>query len=512
MKVAVVGSGWGKLASSWHRIRPHVLTAVAGMAFALLVWKTMSLEPRFIFAVAALVCIVSLGMVFVFRLEDFLVFATFFNIPFASFGKWLFVQKVLTVAKGITFGLAELLLFFGYLQWFLQVFVARVRSLPRLGLLDALFAVIFVSQCLSLLGAPDQKLAFFDIVYNLKFFLVYFYVAHKVERRHLKWIVVILLMGLVVESPIALYERLSGNVGIGRTKGDFSAGQFGNQYEVPGLEQVRAEGTTKDSHTLGEYFAMLLPLALTFAVIGRIRPLWRMLLGVLLLGGLGGLVVTFSRAGWFSFLLAAMVVFGVVYFSWRRGAAASVVLFAALLVSLAYPKVYEYAFVRVVEAPGEIMQSRYDLNWTALDVWSTNILFGYGPGNYMNALEDPRVHVIGPDWLPVHNAFLYIGSESGIFAAVAFFAMIAVAMKRCWGLRNDADILVRGLSVAIVAGLFAYVLDGLTNPTFREAEPYSLLWCYLGLSVALARMRTRPLDAPRNARPAPAPLDASGAP
>lgn len=460
----------------------------AGMAFALFTWKVMSLEPRFIVAVSGLVAILSAGMVFVSRLENFIVCGTFFNIPFASFGKWMFVQNVVTVAKGITFGLAELLLFFGYLQWFCQIFVARVRALPPLGVLDALFAVIFVSQCLSLLGAPNRELAFFDIVYNLKFFLIYFYVAHKVERRHLKWVVVLLLMGLLVESPIALYERISGNVGIGRTKGDFAAGQFGDQYEVPGLEQIRAEGTTKDSHTLGEYFAMLLPLALVFLVIGRIRPLWRVLLGGLLVAGLGGLVVTFSRAGWFSFILAATVVMGVVFFSWKRGAAVSVVFFAALGLSIAYPKVYEYAFNRVIESPREIMQARYDLNWTAIDIWSTNWLFGYGPGNYMEALEDPRINVIGADWLPVHNAFLYIASESGVFAAVAFFAMIGIAMKRCWRLRSDPDVLVRGLAVAIFAGLFAYVLDGLTNPTFREAEPYSLLWTYLGLSVALDRL------------------------
>lgn len=479
---------------------------VAGAAFALLTWKVMSLEPRFIVAVAGLVAVLSVGMVFVSRLENFIVCATFFNIPFASFGKWMFLREVVTVAKGITIGLAELLLLFGYLQWFCQIFVARVRALPPLGILDGLFAVVFVSQCLSLLGAPDRELAFFDVVYNLKFFLIYFYVAHKVERRHLRWIVALLLMGLLVESPIALYERISGNVGIGRTKGDFGAGQFGGQYEVPGLEQIRAEGTTKDSHTLGEYFAMLLPLALVFLVVENVRPLWRVLLGVLTVAGLGGLVVTFSRAGWFSFLFAAMVVMGVVFFSWRRGAAAAVVIFGALVLSIAYPKVYEYAFNRIVEAPREIMQTRYDLNWTAIDIWSTNWLLGYGPGNYMEALTDPRINVLGEDWLPVHNAFLYIASESGAFAAVAFFAMIGVAMKRCWRLRNDADVLVRGLAVAIVAGLFAYVLDGLTNPTFREAEPYTLFWTYLGLSVALTRIsaaREPPLPPRPSAAPQP---------
>lgn len=477
--------------------KAYILTGMAGAAFALLTWGIMSLEPRFMLAATALVIVISAGMVAIFRIEDFLVYLSFLNVPFASFGKWMFVQPVITVAKGIALGLAEFILFFGYLMWFCQVFVARVRPLPKLGAVDALFAVIFTVQCLSLLGAPDRQLAFFDIVYNLKFYLIYFFIAHKIERRHLKLVIALLLFGILVESPLALYERLSGNVGIGRAKGNVAATEFANQYEVPGLEQIRAEGTTKDAHTLGEYLAMLLPLAIVFAIMQGVRLRWRVAMAALALLGIGALIVTFSRAGWFSFLIAAIILLWVATFIWRQGQALFVAVVIAFMVGLVYPKVYEYAIVRVLDAPSEIMQTRYDLNWTALNIMQDHFLLGYGPGNFMEALSDPNTDVVGTDQIPVHNAFLYIASESGIFAALAFFSIIWISLVRCWRQRNHSDLMVRGLAMAMFAGLVAYVLDGLTNPTFREAEPYTLLWLYIGMSVALPRIAAEAASAPR---------------
>lgn len=475
-----------------RRWRPLLLTGLAGITFALATWSIFSLEFRFGAAVSLALIVISIGMMSIYWLEDFLLYALFLNIPFSGFGKWLFVQPVVAVAKGINFGLAEIVLIVAYTHWFFQIFAARSRPLPKLGVFDTLFGVLFVAQCLSFLGAPDRALAFFDIVYNVKFYLIFFYIAHKIERRHLKVIVVLLMLGLLVEGPLALYERLTGNVGIGRTKGDVAAAEFGNQYEVPGLEQIRAEGTTKDSHTLGEYLAMLLPLPLAYVVMRQLKPRIRLPLAGALLIGIGGLVVTFSRAGWFSFALASAFLLWLAVFVWRQGQALFITLSLGFAVSLLYPKIFEYAIVRIFEAPGEIMQSRYDMNWTALNIMREHFLFGYGPGNYLEALSDPNINVIGPDWLPVHNAFLYIASESGIFAALAFFAMIWVAMLRCWRQRRHPDLLIRGLATAMCAGFLAYLLDGLTNPTFKEVVPYMLFWIYLGLSAALPRLTAEP--------------------
>lgn len=468
--------------------RAFALTSLAGVAFAGATWGIVTLEPRYAIAVSALVIVLAIAMMSIYWLEDFLLYVLIFHIPFSGFGKWLFVvDDAVTVAKGINFGLAEVLLLIGYFAWFCQIFVARTRSLPRLGVLDALFAILLATQCLSALGAPRPTLSLFDVVYNVKFYLFYFYIAHKIERRHLKIVLALLLAGILVEGPLALYERISGNVGLGRSKGNVAGGEFGTQYEVPGFESLRAEGTTIDSHTLGLYLELLLVVPLSFLLVGGMRRYTRFVMAAVLLIGMGGLIVTFSRAAWISFFLAACVLVCISVFVWRQGRAPFTALAVAAVVSLCYPNVYEYVFVRAFQAESGIMTARYDMNWTALDIIRKNPVLGYGAGNYMEALTDPGIEEPGDYRLPVHNVFLMIAAESGIVSAVAFFALIGVALKRLWRYRRDPDLLVCAFAMAMLAGLIAYVLDGLTNPTFREPAPFSMLWLYFALSVAFAR-------------------------
>jgi hypothetical protein len=461
---------------------------LAGAAFALVVWKLSSLEFRYALALAALVVAASLAMVLLPWLEDCLLYAFVFNIPFAGFAKWMFLREAITVAKGIAFGFTEVLLVVAYALWFCQIFVARTRPLPKLGAIDALFGVVFVAQCLSSLGAPLRDLALFDTLYNVKFFLVYFYFAHKLERRHVPIVILLLLFAILVEGPIAVFERVTGDVGIGRSKGDTAGVDFGSQYEVPGFEQIRAEGTTIDSHTLGLYLAMLLLVPLALFLVRGIATRWRIGLAGIALVGVAGLVVTFSRSAWICFFIASVVLAGIAIVQWGRGRPVVALALLFVAVSALYPDVYEYAIVRLLDAPSGIMDVRFQLNWTALGILRAHPLLGYGPGNFMEALRDPNVNDLAGAGLPVHNAFLWIASEAGLPAAFAFFAMIGVAMKRLVSYRADPDVLVRAFSVAMFLGLVVYVLDGLTNPTFREPSPYTMLWLYLAFSVALPRM------------------------
>jgi O-antigen ligase len=470
-------------------ILAYLAVAVAGMLFALLSWKIATLELRFTIALTAVITVIAMGMMSVKRLDDFLIYVFFFNIPFSGFGKWLFVQYEPVVAKGIAFGLAEILLFTAYATWFSRIFIARSQPLPKIGLIDALFGIVIVSQMISAIGAPNKTLAVYYIVYYFKFYLIYYYLSHKIERHHIVPIIGLLLLGILIESPLALFERLTGNVGIGRTKGDSSSHDFGNQYVVPELEQIRAEGTTSDSHTLGEYFAMILPLSLAFTLMPGISTMKRFLLGSLTLLGIGGLLVTFARAGWFSFFIAAVIVLSVAVFTWKQGQSILVMILLVFGISLVYPKAYEYAITRILNSPEVIMDARHDLNQTAINILDGRWLFGYGPGNMMEAIQrDPGFDVVGTDALPVHNAFLHLTVETGIFSAVAFFAIIFVGIRRAWAYRNHENVYLRGLSLAIATGLIAYLADGLTNPIFHELVTFALFWHYLALSAAIGRL------------------------
>ena len=258
---------------------------------------------------------------------------------------------------------------------------------------------------------------------------------------------------------------------------------------------IRAEGTTAEPHILGEYLSMILPLPLVLLMLPRTKLWLRLLSLFVLLIGIGGLIVTFSRSGWCSFAIAVCFCLAVFVFVWKQYKALLFAFFVLCLVSVAYPKIYDYVFIRFVEAPSELLTGRFDMNRTALSIWRSHFFFGYGPGNYINALEDADVTVyedVDRSYLhyPVHNMFLYIASEYGICGLITYYGIILIAMINCWRVFKCKNIFVRGLSVAIWTGLIAYMLDGLTNCLSRQSVPYAQLWVYVGLAMAFNRIVT----------------------
>jgi len=479
----------------------------SGGLIALLVWKLMALELRYLIAIVGGLLFLSFVMIGIFFISDILIYAFVFNIPFSMFGKVFFKQDVAwAVMPGISIGLAEALILLSYFMWFCQIFVARKEPLPRLQKIDYFIFLLIFSQAVSLLGAPNKILGFFDIIHNVKHALIYFFIAHKIQRHHIKWIITIILFAIILESSIAYYERVTGNVGIGRAKGRVGSSQespLGTQHIVPGIEHmIRAEGTTAEPHILGEYYAMILPIPFVLMLIPYLKKKIRFILFIILVIGMGGLIVSFSRSGWLSFAIASVFAIGVMVFSWRLYSAAVLAFVVFLTVSLVYPQGYHYVYTRIFEAPMELLSERFEMNKTALGIWRKNFFFGYGAANYLEALDDPDIRVYeGVDRtyraLPVHNMFLYLASEIGLFGAIGFFGIVFSVMARCWKSLKCRDPLIRGLALAILTGLVAYLLDGLTNCLFRQAVNYAQLWVYFGIGISFRRLLEEPKSGKR---------------
>lgn len=463
---------------------------LAGMLFALIVWGIMTLQFRYVMAISAGIVMISVAMIMIRDIETFIIYALIFNIPFARLGKYFFAEgQPWSIALGITIGLAEVLLVMAYMVWFSQIFIARKKPIPKLHKIDYFIILLLLTQMISFVGAPNKTLGIFDIVYNIKHILIYIFITHKVKRQHLKWIIAIFLFAIFLESSIAGYEQLTGNVGIGKQKGRMTDSNIGTQYKVPGSEHLmRAAGTAKDSHALGLYYAMVLPIPLIFTTIRVLKPPIRCVLAGILIIGIIGLVVTFSRSGWLSFTLAAILAICITVFLWRLYGAIFISIAILFIVTFLYPQSYQYIYERLFDAPPELIEQRWDLNHTAFNIWRSHFLFGYGPGNYVIALEDPDITWYGSDDLPVHNAFLYVIAELGLLGVIAFFGIILLAIVQCIKMLKCGNLFFQGFSLAIMLGLIAYLLDGITDPMFREAVPYAQLWVYIGLAVALKRL------------------------
>lgn len=468
----------------------YLAASGGGISFAFLIWRITGLETRFALAAIAAILLLAGALIFMHRIDDLLVYAFVANIPFAAFEKWIYVIPVAVPAKGLTMGLSELLILIAYTTWFCGIFISRTRPFPSFTRLDLCVALLFLTQLISLVGAPDKSLAAFDIVYNLRHFLIYFFIAHHVERRHLRLIIVLFLGAILLQTTIAVYERTTGNVGIGLSKGNAASEDFARQYQVPGSEEYRAAGTTSDSHALALYYSMVLPVPFVLMLMPHLGRFRRLIMAVIFTAGCAGLIVTFSRAGWLSFVASCTFASIIMLAYWKRLIVIPAGMGIFLLIMAFFPNTVSYVRDRISNAPPELLELRYDSYRTALDIWKGYPLFGYGPGNYIEALSDHgiRGQTLKGDWdveVPVHNAFLWVAAELGMFGVIFFFGMILVTMFRAFPLMNNSDPVIKGMGLALLTAFIAYLLDGLTDPMFREATVYMQLWLFMGLISAI---------------------------
>ena len=472
----------------------YAVVGVLGVLVSVLAWKISTLQWRYAIALIGGIGVICLAAVSRENIIGFLICAFIFNTSFDSFGKWLLPQaEDIVFAHGISLGIAEILIIIAYGVWFYQIFIAKKEAFPRLWKIDFLMLLLLFAQFISMFGAPKKILSFLEIVYNIKHILIYFFLSRKIRYHHLKWVVIIILFTITFQSSVAVFERATGLVGIGHSKGN--AQSMGDQISVPGIEHViRAEGTTADSHALGLFFVMLLPVPLVLTVMKCLSPPEKFVTSGVLIFGVLGLLVTFTRSGWLFFAVSAGFALMVIVFYWKQRAAILSTIVVMIGLSFFYPQGYQKIYDRFKDAPIETISERYDMVRTAMLIWENDFFFGCGSANYMRCIEEKDIKVYDPGKLPVHVVVLHIAAETGLVGAFSYLCIILSAMFRCVQMLNCNNLLLRGLSLAFLAGFIGYLLDGLSSPLGRSPIPYYLLWVYIAISMAFPNIQNQEIN------------------
>lgn len=465
-----------------------------GAAFAVALSAIWTLELRWFVVTSAAIVLLSIAMMLISVLRQLMLLAFFLAIPLASIERWLFFGQVPPEQAGnaiysgaLGIGPIDLAISGLAVSWFIGVFVVRDERLPVLQPFDLLVLLVPLAYLLSLIGTPKPMLGLFSVGYLLKHLLVYFYVSRHVGRRELNWLLFAVLVAILFETFIALLQtQLHLLEGLARDKGAGSA-ERQSQYEVPGIEtRTRAEGTAYDSHAFGLYLCMMLPFPLVLIFNPLMKHVRRMLYGLVSLAGLIALVLSFSRAAWLSFLISNALAFALLRL--RLGIREVIRVAAWMLVPLALfvPWGAHYIYERFASAPAEIMSTRFEQWAVAWTIWLEHPFFGFGAGNYMEALS--RYNFNWALELPVHNVPLWVAAETGLFGVLAFFGLILAAMHRFWRVTGCRDRHSAFFALAGLTGLVAYLLDGLTDPLFREPVVFMMFWVLIALAMALPRI------------------------
>lgn len=198
---------------------------------------------------------------------------------------------------------------------------------------------------------------------------------------------------------------------------------------------IRTGGTYISGNHLAGLLEQLMPLALAFMLVGRLKKVGKILLAYALLMMCGGLAATFSRAGWVSAAAGLVLVLGVLLCHKNHRLRAFLVLAVMITGGFIYVQTYlskTKGFEERVKntnpiIPGVVdMSSRFWMWGTALRMWDDHRIWGVGPGlfNYRFREYRPETIQLTPD--RCHNDYLNLLVDWGVVGGVIVSAGIGI--------------------------------------------------------------------------------------
>ena len=297
--------------------------------------------------------------------------------------------------------------------WFLRLWVSPKPQLlwaPLCWLVVAFTAYAIIRYLTCDIEYAGRK----ELIRILVYAFLFFAILNNLHRQESTQIISFTMLFLATGISIyALYQFLSGSDRV---------------WWFPALYKGRASGTYISPNNLAGFLEMLLPLALTYTLVGRAKPVTKVFLGYAALAIVAGMGVTVSRGGWLSAGVALIVLFGVLAFH-RNYRLPSLVMMLVLIGGGVF-FVSRTAFFKdrlkdaVASGKNVEADARYELWSAAASMWRDHVWFGMGPAHfdYRFRAYRPAAVQLQPD--RVHNDYLNTLVDWGVVGA----AMIAVAV------------------------------------------------------------------------------------
>jgi len=200
------------------------------------------------------------------------------------------------------------------------------------------------------------------------------------------------------------------------------------------------------------------------------------------------LIFSYARSAWFG-LLGGVVVVGVLRGRKTLLAVLAGAVLLVVLVLLLQPSVR----LQMREALGQLedpmtTSSRAQLWSTVLRMIGEHPLFGVGLGQIRGSLVAYGCHL---GYSHPHNDFLNQAANAGLLGLAAFLWIWVTFLRktyRCHSSKNHQEF-TNALSVAGLGLMVAFLLAGLFQCYYTDAEDGMILWFLLGLVMAACRLK-----------------------
>ena len=171
------------------------------------------------------------------------------------------------------------------------------------------------------------------------------------------------------------------------------------------------------------------------------------------------------------------------------GVAGGIVLCGVFLLSAGDGVRERAAQVFDLDAPANLARSRI---WQAnIDMISDRPLFGWGYGNYKRFREPYYAPYPQADTdAHAHNTFLQVWVDSGWLGLVAFLALMATVLGKGWWIYRGLSVEpLKSYALGIVLGIVGFLIGGLTQHNFGDAEVVIVLWALVGVLMRLEQWK-----------------------
>lgn len=417
----------------------------------------------------------------------FLLAVVAFDLPL-EWGKYLHWNPTLASVgeiPGFQVSLTTLALAGLYALWAFN----RTGGAPRRPVLRPalpLFVYLAVNVA-SFFVASNKSLSAYQLEMLTQTLLLYIYVVSTVRTRSdVRYVVAALLAGLLLESALILIMYVTG----------FSPSFLGLKNHIAGSDyNGRIAGTFGTPNGAAAYLCLMVPLALgvlASSATGRLRQL------ALTASPLGviALLVTQSRGGWIAFSISTAIIG-----AWalrRRLLAARTTAVAAIGVLALVIAFWGPISQRLTGSDGGSASSRVSLAKMAEKMIVAHPLLGVGVNNY--GINIPKY--AGPEfdgsWIyTVHDKYLLVWAEAGIFALLAFVWFLLATLRRGWRCNLASDRLLSPLAVGMAAGLAGQLVH-MGVDIFQDRAQVEGLWLVAALLASMELiLRRERRQAPR---------------
>lgn len=351
------------------------------------------------------------------------------------------------------------------LVWALRLWISPKPQLlwPPLGWVVLAFTACAIARYFT---ADIEYVARLEMIQVLMYAFVFFAVVNNLYRQEsvqiISFTLIFLAMGI---SCYAVYQFLTHSNRVW-------------DYVSPYLG--RASGTYISPNNFAGFLEMLLPLATACVLVGRMKPVVRILLGYSALVMLAGMVVTFSRGGWVAVVVALLVLLGTLIFHRNHRLPAFLLLVVLAVGGTVFVTNYlskTLSYMRRVGTPGETgelgLAVRLDI-WTAAgQMWRDHFWWGVGPAHYDYRFREYRPESVQMSPDRAHNDYLNLladwGAAGGIIV-LAGMVTFGAGLRKTWKyVRPPENDFGRGLSnrfaffLGASAGLFALAVHSMVD-------------------------------------------------